>query len=309
MSNLIDKKTDCLNEQESQTVDCREVEMIIPSRTKDLGGFEVRRVMPYAKKRMIGPWIFFDHMGPADFAPGQGINVRPHPHVNLATVTYTFEGEIWHRDSVGTSGAVLPGEINLMVAGRGIVHSERTPPKLLETGQRLHGLQLWLALPKEHEEIEPAFYHYSREEIPGLDVGNVPVRILIGEAYGLKSPVKTFASTLYIEARLRKGDELELPAAQERALYIPKGELEVGGQVIEEHKMAVISEKKTVKVKALKETFLALIGGEKMDQRYIFWNFVSSRQERIEQAKRDWKEQKFPKVPGDEKEFIPLPND
>lgn len=307
MTNLFDKKTDCLNEVEEKESQCQQIEMIIPARIKDLGGFEVRRVIPYMKKRMVGPWIFFDHMGPADFPAGEGINVRPHPHINLATVTYLFEGEIWHRDSLGTSSPVLPGDINLMVAGRGIVHSERTSPERRENGQRLHGLQLWMALPKNDEEIEPAFYHYKSEDIPSLVVGHVPVRVLIGEAYGKRSPVKTFAETLYLEARMKKGEELELPFSEERALYLAHGKLEISGQKIQDYEMAILSQDRKIKVKALEDTFLALIGGEKFEKRYIFWNFVSSRKERIEQAKEDWKNQNFPKVPGDDKEFTPLP--
>lgn len=307
MTNFFNKKVDCLNEKETKQSQCHEIEMIIPARTKDLGGFEVRRVMPYMKKRMVGPWIFFDHMGPADFPSGEGINVRPHPHINLATVTYLFEGEIWHRDSLGTSSPVLPGDINLMVAGRGIVHSERTSPELREKGQRLHGLQLWMALPKDDEEIDPAFYHYKNEDIPSLFVGNVPVRVLIGEAYKKSSPVKTFAKTLYLEARMKKGDELELPFSDERALYLAHGELELKGQNIQAYEMAVLSQERKIKIKAVEDSFLALIGGEKFEKRHIFWNFVSSRQDRIEQAKEDWKNQSFPKVPGDDKEFTPLP--
>jgi redox-sensitive bicupin YhaK (pirin superfamily) len=286
---------------------CGAIELIIQPRDTDLGGFFVRRVLPSARRRMVGPWIFFDHMGPAEFAAGKGINVRPHPHVNLATVTYLFEGEILHRDSLGSLQPIRPGDINLMVAGRGIVHSERERPEVTAVAHKLHGLQLWLALPEADEEIEPAFYHYPGTRIPAVTVGGVPVRVMIGSAYGVTSPVKTFAETLYVEARLQPGETLLLPEAEERAVYVASGSVKARDDVIPEHAMAVFSPEPGVLLEAVSESRIGIIGGERMTPRFIEWNFVSSRKARIEQAKADWRVQRFPKVPGDEEEFIPLP--
>jgi len=286
---------------------CDAIELIIQPRDTDLGGFFVRRVLPSARRRMVGPWIFFDHIGPAGFAAGKGINVRPHPHVNLATVTYLFEGEILHRDSLGSLQPIRPGDINLMVAGRGIVHSERERPEVTAVAHKLHGLQLWLALPEADEEIEPAFYHYPGTRIPAVTVGDVPVRVMIGSAYGVTSPVKTFAETIYVEARLQPGQTLLLPDAEERAVYVASGSLRARDDVIPEHALAVFSPEKSVVLEAVSESRIGIIGGERMSPRFIEWNFVSSRKARIEQAKADWQAQRFPKVPGDAEEFIPLP--
>ena len=283
------------------------IELVLQPRDKDLGGFSVRRLLPTAKRRMVGPWIFFDHMGPADFPARKGINVRPHPHVNLATVTYLFEGEILHRDSLGSVQPIRPGDINLMVAGRGIVHSERERPEVTAAPHRLHGLQLWLALPEADEEVEPAFHHYPSADIPALDIGGVPVRVMMGSAWGATSPVRVFADTLYVEAHLKPGQTLVLPDAAERSVYVAEGALQVHGVEIPEHAMAVLSNASGVVAEAIAETRLALIGGEPLGPRFIDWNFVSSRKARIEQARRDWREGRFPKVPGDEHEFVPLP--
>jgi len=286
---------------------CDSVERIIKPREKDLGGFSVRRVLPVAGRRMVGPWIFFDHMGPAIFPAGEGINVRPHPHINLATVTYLFEGEILHRDSLGSLQPIRPGDINLMVAGKGIVHSERERPEIAAVEHRLHGLQLWLALPEDEEEVEPAFYHYPGKELPKVEIDGVTVRVLMGAAYGVSSPVKTFARTLYFEADLAAGQSLAVPAEEERAVYLASGKVQINGADINAHEMAVLEPGREVRVMALENSRLALIGGEKMGERYIEWNFVSSRKERIDQAKQMWRDAEFPKVPGDEEEFIPLP--
>ncbi|WP_323003432.1 pirin family protein [Denitromonas sp.] len=283
------------------------IELIIRPRDKDLGGFSVRRTLPTAQRKLVGPWIFFDHMGPATFPAGQGINVRPHPHVNLATVTYLFEGEILHRDSLGSVQAIRPGDINLMVAGRGIVHSERERPAVTATEHRLHGLQLWLALPDADEEVEPAFHHYAAADIPTTTIDGVPVRVMMGSAFGLTSPVRTFAETLYVEAHLRPGQTLALPEADERAVYVAQGSLTAGGTAIPEHAMAVFTDAAGVVLQATAESRIALIGGEHLGPRFIDWNFVSSRKTRIETAKDDWRAGRFPKVPGDEDEFIPLP--
>jgi redox-sensitive bicupin YhaK (pirin superfamily) len=281
--------------------------LLIKPRDKDLGGFSVRRVLPTNDRMMVGPWIFFDHMGPAMFPAGKGISVRPHPHINIATVTYLFEGEILHRDSLGSLQSIGPGDINLMVTGRGIVHSERERPEVTAQPHGLHGLQLWLALPEEDEEVEPAFHHYPAADIPTVSVSGVPLRVMMGSAYGVTSPVKVFAETLYVEAHLQAGQSIAIPDAEERAVYVASGSLETDGTLIPEHSMAVFSDVEAITLEATMESRIALIGGEKLGQRHIEWNFVSSRKSRIESAKEDWKAGRFPKVPGDEEEFIPLP--
>jgi len=283
------------------------VEQLIEPRDRDLGGFSVRRVLPTIGRKRVGPWVFFDHMGPAAFPPGEGINVRPHPHIGLATVTYLFEGEILHRDSLSSVQAIRPGDINLMVAGSGIVHSEREPPEVTAAAHRQHGLQLWLALPEEDEETEPAFYHYPGADMPSVEVDGVPVRVMMGAAYGATSPVKVFAETLYIEAQLQGGQTLTLPQAEERAVYVAAGALQVQHTAVPEHAMAVLAPAEGLTLEATRDSRIAVVGGESLGQRYIDWNFVSSRRERIEQAKQDWKAGRFPLVPGDDEEFIPLP--
>ncbi|GGC01909.1 hypothetical protein GCM10011352_30070 [Marinobacterium zhoushanense] len=284
------------------------VELILEPREKDLGGFSVRRVLPTRQRKMVGPWIFFDHMGPAQFDAGDGVNVRPHPHIGIATVTYLFDGEMLHRDCLGNYQPIRPGDINLMVAGKGITHSEREREEIRNTVHSQHGLQLWLALPEAQEEIEPAFYHYPSSAIPTVEVAGFPVRVMMGSAYGVTSPVKVFSETLYLEADLKAGQRLELPAAEERAIYVAKGGLKTDGSQIPEHAMACFSDVPGVVVEATHDTRLALVGGESFSKRYIEWNFVSSRKERIEQAKEDWRNGRFPKVVGDEVEFIPLPD-
>lgn len=303
MSNLTRSvELDCLVAQS-----CGAIELLIEPRALDLGGFSVRRALPVAGRRMVGPWIFFDHMGPADFAAGEGIDVRPHPHVNLATVTYLFEGEILHRDSLGSLQAICPGDLNLMVAGSGIVHSERERPEIRAVPHRLHGLQLWLALPEQDEEIDAAFHHYPAADLPPVTVAGVPVRVLMGSAYGVTAPVRVFARTLYVEAQLQAGQTILLPDAEERAVYVVQGLLKARETVMPEHSMAVFQQQREIALEATTAARIAIIGGEHMGQRYIDWNFVSSRKERIEQARQDWQAGRFPRVPGDEKEFIPLP--
>jgi len=295
---------------QSDVVDhpCDSIELLIQPREKDLGGFKVRRVLPYQDRKMIGPWIFFDHMGPASFPAGQGIDVRPHPHINLATVTYLFEGEILHRDSLGSLQPIRPGAINLMVAGRGITHSERERPEVRNTSHTLHGLQLWLALPEMDEETTPEFRHYAATDIPQVLMDDVPVRVMIGSAYGVTSPVITFAETLYLEADMQSGQSLVLPdGVEERAVYVVSGELRQGDTIMPEHSMAVLAHRDNISLTATAEARIALIGGETLTDRHIWWNFVSSRKGRIEQAKADWREGRFPKVFQDEVEFIPLP--
>jgi len=284
------------------------IETIIEARTRDLGGFSVGRVLPSARRRLVGPFIFFDRMGPVAFPPGQGIDVRPHPHIHLATVTYLFEGEIVHRDSLGSLQAIRPGAINWMTAGRGIVHSERTGPELRTAGSRLHGLQLWVALPKAHEESEPDFRHYPAASLPEVEQRGARVRVLAGTAYGAASPVQTLSPLLYVEATIPAGGELPLPEEhRERAAYVVEGVIRCGAERLDPLRMAVFAPGSAPPLRAESAARVMLIGGAPIDgERHLWWNFVSSSRDRIEQAKRDWKEGRFPPVPG-ETEFIPLP--
>ncbi len=283
------------------------IKHIIKPKEKDLGGFSVRRLLPFLNQKMVGPWIFFDHMGPAEFESGTGIDVRPHPHINLATVTYLFEGEILHRDSLGSFQAIKPGDINLMVAGKGITHSERERDEVRSQDHHIHGLQLWHALPEEYEEIDPAFYHYPANEIPSVVENDVKIRVMMGDAYGVKSPVKTFADTIYIEADMKSGQFLLTPKSEQLAIYVVNGEIEIAGNKIEQYSMAILADNSSCDIKASKNSRIAIIGGQAFTKRYIEWNFVSSSKDRIAKAKKDWQEGNFPKVTGDEKEFIPLP--
>jgi len=288
------------------TIETSVTETITPV-THDLGAFKVNRTLPAKQRTMVGPFIFVDEFGPARLPAGQGMDVRPHPHINLATVTYLFEGEILHRDSLGSRMAIAPGDINLMVAGSGIVHSERERPEVRAVPHRLHGLQLWLALPAADEETDAAFHHHPAADLPAVRVDGVAIRVMMGAAYGVTSPVKVFARTLYAEAHLEAGQAITLPEADERGVYTAEGQLRARDDVIPEHAMAVFGPGEGIVLTATTRSRIAIIGGENIGQRHIEWNFVSSRKERIEQAKRDWKEGRFPKVPGDELEFIPLP--
>jgi len=285
------------------------IELTIEARARKIDGFSVGRVLPSPARRLIGPFIFFDHIGPAELGPGHGMDVRPHPHINLATVTYVFEGQILHRDSLGSHQIIQPGAINWMTAGRGIVHSERTPPELRRTGSRLSGIQLWVALPKEHEETEPDFHHHPPDTLPELEEDGVGIRVLAGSAYGATSPVRTFSPLFYVEASLPAGGRLSLPPEhEERASYILEGIVCCGAERAEARQMLVFSPGATPVLRAELASRVVLLGGARIDgPRHIWWNFVSSSKERIEQAKRDWREGRFPKVRGDEKEFIPLP--
>ncbi|WP_026942129.1 pirin family protein [Hellea balneolensis] len=283
------------------------IKHILKPREKDIGEFSVRRALPFIKQRSIGPWIFFDHFGPVDFAPGEGMNVRPHPHINLATVTYLFEGEIYHRDTLGNALPIHPGAINLMVAGKGIAHSERTRDELRETGYRLHGLQLWHALPEEFEEVEPAFYHTPAADIPSVETDGVTVRVMMGTAFGATSPVKTFSPNLYLEADMQDGATMDVPQAEELGIYVVKGEADIDGETAPINAMSVLNPSAKV-ITAKGSTRLAIIGGAPLGKRHLWWNFVSSRKERIEQAKEDWKNGAFGDVPGDSEERIPLPD-
>ncbi|HUA27128.1 MAG TPA: pirin family protein [Steroidobacteraceae bacterium] len=283
--------------------------LAIDARTRDLGGFTVGRVLPSGARKLIGPFIFFDHMGPATFPPGRGIDVRPHPHIGLATVTYLFEGEIVHRDSLGSHQPIRPGDVNWMTAGRGIAHSERTGSDLRQSGARLDGLQLWVALPLRHEETDPEFHHHPARDLPAVDIAGTKIRVLAGSAFGETSPVRTFSPLFYVDAAMPAGSRLPLPDQyEERAAYVVSGKVECGEQRAERGRMLVFAPGAPATLRAVSDARVALVGGAAIDgERHIFWNFVSSSQARIEQAKRDWREGRFPKVPGDEQEFIPLP--
>jgi redox-sensitive bicupin YhaK (pirin superfamily) len=281
---------------------------VINARERDLGGFAVRRVLPFESRKMVGPFIFFDHMGPTRFAPGQGIDVRPHPHIALATVTYLFSGSLEHRDSLGTVRVIRPGDVNWMTAGRGIAHSERTPHAARETGEQSHGIQSWVALPDGQEDIEPSFEHYPAAVLPQRTLNGVELAVIAGEAFGLNSPVATLWPTLYVDARFADGAALAVaPEHTERAVYVAKGQIEVGDVALSEGQMAVFEPGSRPILRARGATRAMLLGGERFPApRYIWWNFVASSQERIEQAKRRWSNGEFVKVPG-ESEFIPLP--
>lgn len=284
------------------------IELLIRSRAKDLGDFEVRRVLPASERQRIGPFIFFDHMGPARFAPGRGIDVRPHPHIGLATVTYLFEGAIQHRDSLGSDQRITPGAVNWMTAGRGIVHSERTPPDLRAQGATLHGLQIWLALPLEAEETEPDFVHHPESALPRLAPPGARIALVLGEAWGERSPVATASPSFYAAVELEPGGGLALPdAAPERGVYLLEGEASLAGAALEPGTLAVVRPGVEPVLAATRRSRLAMIGGEPLTgERHLWWNFVSSSSERLERAKRDWREGRFPSVP-DDPEFIPLP--
>jgi redox-sensitive bicupin YhaK (pirin superfamily) len=280
---------------------------LIEPHTQDLGGFQVRRSLPHASQSMVGPFIFFDHIGPATFPPGKGIDVRPHPHINLATVTYLFDGAILHRDSVGSVQEIRPGAVNWMTAGRGIVHSERTPAGDRPVTSPLHGIQTWIALPEAHEETDPWFKHHPTEKIPAIKDAGVSVRIIAGQAFGKVSPVKVFSPMLYLDVQLEAGASLALPAeVSERALYSVTPGLQINDKPLEQYRFAILAADAVVTVSATEAARCIVVGGEPVGDRIKWWNFVSSRPERIEQAKQDWKNDRFPKVP-EETEWIPLP--
>ena len=285
------------------------IAQLLKGHEKDLGGgFVVRRYLPAAMKQAVGPFIFFDHFGPVDVPADADHDVRPHPHIGLATVTYLFEGAMEHRDSLGTLQRIEPGAINWMTAGRGIVHSERTPQDLVGVPHRTHGLQLWAALPKAHEEDEPSFAHTPASAIPEMLVDGARVRVLIGSAFGHTSPVKTFSQTLYLDVSLKAGQQLELSGLPaEAAVYPVSGSVDVDGAPVPQNTMALLDTSNSQRVSANTDAQFVIIGGEPLDgQRFLFWNFVSSSKERLLKAADDWEAQRFAKVPG-ETEFIPLP--
>jgi redox-sensitive bicupin YhaK (pirin superfamily) len=290
---------------------------LIPARPRDIGGDErlaVRRTLPSMKRRMVGPFIFWDHMGPARFEPGHGADVRPHPHIELATVTYLFEGAIVHKDSLGSDQEIRPGDLNWMTAGRGIVHSERSSPEIRKRGSTVHAIQSWVALPVAQELVDPSFQHVPAGMLPEFELEGSVVRVLAGSAYGEDSPVRVESPMFYAEARLDAGAELALPAADEhaeRAVYVVEGSIECHGEHgerVDAGTMAVAATAADVAIRALGPARVMLLGGAHLDgERHIWWNFVSSSRERIERAKHDWKEMRFPKIPGDDSEFVPLP--
>lgn len=306
MSNILSNAEQSCDsrEQPSSTID-----VIVEPRDSDLGGFYVRRALPTRKKRMVGPWIFFDEMGPAQFPAGAGVDVAPHPHIGLSTVTYLFDGEMLHRDSIGSYQVIKPGDINLMVAGKGVTHSERERPEVTARDHNLHGLQLWLALPEQHEQAEPAFYHVPSADIPSVNVDGASLRIMIGKAYGVKSPVPTLSETLYAEALLDLGQKLTLPTAEELAVYVVSGALLSGDEKLTARTLVVFKSGVQPIIKAQETSHIVIIGGTSLGERFINWNFVSSDKQRIEQARQDWQNQRFDKVAGDEDEFIPLPKE
>jgi redox-sensitive bicupin YhaK (pirin superfamily) len=287
------------------------IELVIQQRRRDLGGFEVGRVLPHAKRRMVGPFIFLDHMGPVDFPRGipRSVDVRPHPHIGLSTVTYLFEGEITHRDSVGSEQPIRPGEVNWMTAGRGITHSERFERARLEGG-RMNGIQAWVALPKEHEETDPEFTHYGIERLASNEDDGVWMRIVAGEALGLKSDVRTHSPLFYIHCELRAGARVCMPDAYpERAAYVVSGSVEADGETFSEGQMLVFGSGASATFTAATPAIIMLLGGEPIGERFIEWNFVSSSKARIEQAKADWRAGRMKLPDHDNGEFIPLPGD
>jgi redox-sensitive bicupin YhaK (pirin superfamily) len=288
-----------------------ELEHVILPRAHDLGGFEVRRALPAAERQMVGPFIFFDQMGPGEFLTGRGLDVRPHPHIGLSTVTYLFDGAIQHRDSLGTDLPIRPGDVNWMTAGRGIVHSERTAREDRTHANRLFGIQSWVALPAAHEETAPDFVHHPAATLPVIEDRGARLRLIAGRGWGLAAPVRTPSELFYADAALAPGAALPLPDQQEeRGAYLVEGSVEVAGQSFEAGRMLLFRAGDRVSMTAgPRGARVLLLGGAAMDgPRYLFWNFVSSKRERIEQAKADWREGRFARVP-DEDEFIPLPED
>ena len=292
------------------TKSCRPVETVVIPRARDIGGFDVRRALPSSERRMVGPFVFFDQMGPATFTANSGIDVRPHPHVGLATVTYLFDGTIIHRDSLGSIQPIRPGDVNWMTAGSGIVHSERSDAELRKQPDSLHGLQLWVALPQKYEETDPDFTHYRAAELPSTEGDGITSRLIAGSAFGLTSPVKTFSDLFYLDAALEPEARIALDAQhEERAAYLVEGTVEIEGTEFEAGQLLVFAPQRQIVVKAVTPVKLVMLGGEPMDgPRHLWWNFVSSSKERIEQAKADWTRDRFGlPVPG-ETEFIPLPS-
>lgn len=288
----------------------------IAGRSRDLGGFSVKRVLPAAGQRLVGPFIFFDQMGPATFAPGQGIDVRPHPHIGLATVTYLFEGALRHKDSLGEDLVIRPGDVNWMTAGRGVVHSERTPSPEREDGHTMYGIQTWVALPEEDQDTDPAFFHHPGQDLPRFDRQGGDFHLILGTAWGETAPVKVFSPIFYLAGRIPAGARITLDIEhEERAIYLVDGAAEVDGVTLEEGEMFVLTPGSAPELSVSKASKIMLCGGAPLGQRVIFWNFVASSQERLDAAKADWakaSEDGFPvggrfTLPDGENEHIPLP--
>ena len=287
------------------------IELVIDQRRKDLGGFEVGRVLPQAGHRMVGPFIFFDHMGPAEFQAGfpRNVDVRPHPHIGLSTLSYLFEGEMTHRDSTGVTQAIHPGEVNWMTAGKGITHSERFET-LRAHGGRMNGIQTWIALPLEDEETDPSFSHHAADAMPTYEGGGMWARLIAGEAFGATSPVQVHSPMFYVHWRLDAGATAQLGAEySERAAYVAQGTVEIDGRQLNEGQMAVFKMGYPVLVTAITPAIVMLLGGEPVGERFIEWNFVASSKDRIEQAKADWRAGRMKLPDADDQEFIPLPGD
>ena len=288
------------------------IDMLIEARRRDLGGFEVGRVLPFAKRRMVGPFVFFDHMGPIDMPAGvpRSTDVRPHPHIGLSTVTYLFDGQMRHQDSVGSDQPIRPGDVNWMTAGRGISHSERFDGPIRDHGGRLHGIQAWVALPNELEETDPAFAHHGPEDLPTYEEGGLWARLIAGSAFGATARVKTHSPMFYVHWELQPGAKAQLPADYpERAAYVTRGEVEVDGRTYVAGQMLVFTPSQPVLFTGVTPATVMLIGGEPVGERHLWWNFVSSSKDRIEQAKADWKAGRIPLPQTDHDEFIPLPED
>lgn len=295
------------------------IEQIIPGRGRDLGdGFQVKRVLPHAKRRLVGPFIFFDQMGPVTFKPGAGMDVRPHPHIGLATVTYLFSGAIRHQDTVGVDAVIRPGDVNWMTAGHGVVHSERTPPEERAAGQHLCGIQTWVALPERSEDAEAAFQHAPADTLPDFDRDGARYRLILGDAWGHEAPVDSFSPIFYLHGELPTGTQTRLDIDhEERAVYLVEGEVEIDGSPLEPGSMAVLATGSTPKLTASADSKIMLCGGAPLGSRQIYWNFVASTKERLEIAKADWRQAGatgFPAggrftLPAGENEFIPLPDD
>ncbi|KVT72903.1 pirin [Burkholderia ubonensis] len=284
------------------------IQALLKPHVRDIGNLQVRRTLPALAARLVGPFIFFDHMGPATLPPGTGLDVRPHPHIGLATVTYLFEGAILHRDSLGSLQEIVPGDVNWMTAGRGIVHSERTPDALRERGHTVHGIQTWVALPLAHETDAPSFEHHEAAALPKLNDDGVSLTVIAGDAFGLRSPVTTFSRTLYVAAEFADGGRLVLDAShEERAIYLVDGDLAIDGTPLDPAQMAVLAPGATVTLTSGAGARAMLLGGDRLDgERFIDWNFVASSRDAIERAKQAWTRQEMGKVPG-ETEWIPLP--
>lgn len=313
-----DKQGDKRDDDPTVTPHSGLIDLLIHPRTRDLGdGFEVRRVLPFAKKRALGPFVFLDEMGPTTFAPGDGLDVRPHPHIGLATVTYLFDGEIRHRDSLGFDQSIRPGDVNWMTAGRGIVHSERTSPEIRARGQFLHGLQCWVALPEADAEVPPAFTHHPKETLPVLTRDDAVMRVIAGQAFGAASPVNVFSPLFYVAVEAEAGARVPLPDDyDERGVYLVSGAVEIDRAGVPAHTLAVVRAGAKAEVCALAPSRFVLLGGAPIGPRLLWWNFVATRDERLARAKNEWRQAAAAEfqggafsLPPGETEFIPLPND